>query len=137
MNIFLWICFLFRKFWPIESKISKLLSQQNLKRIPHALFFFSEQPLVRVLVVAMAYQEQQQQYIVVYRRRQQEGRLFSPDKRDGNHWLHLNKKHTHYSDHVQASVDLSIICPGHHRSQVGLEGDLGNVIIFLHGAQKY
>ena len=47
-------------------------------------YFFSEQPLVRVLVVAMAYQEQQQ-YIVVYRRRQQEGRLFSPDKRDGNH----------------------------------------------------
>ena len=74
---------------------------------------------------------------IVYRRRQQEGRLFSPDKRDGNHWLHLNKKHTHYSDHVQASVDLSIICPGHHRSQVGLEGDLGNIIIFLHGAQKY
>ena len=53
---------------------------------------------------------------------QQEGRLFSPYKRDGNHWLHLNKKHTaHYSDHVQATVDLSIICPG-HRSQVVARG---------------
>ena len=45
--------------------------------------FFSEQPLVRVLVVAMAYQEQKQQQH--RHRRQQEGRLFSPDKRDGNH----------------------------------------------------